>query len=144
MIDVEMLNKGIAAHSGWKARLRNAAISGKLETAISTVKADDQCDFGKWLYGSVISTAEKQTEQYRTVRQLHMLCPSLFDGVQIRGLGGQIEQSRSNAFDPSAHRRVSAEEECSRPQGVGRCIHAELRGVGVRRSEREKRRIGET
>lgn len=71
MIDVEVLNKGIAAHSGWKARLRNAASSGKFEVATNTVKADDQCEFGKWLHGSGLSAAEKQSEHYRAVKQLH-------------------------------------------------------------------------
>jgi hypothetical protein len=71
MTNVEALQKAIAAHSGWKARLRTAVSTGKFEIATDTVKADNQCEFGKWLYGSELSSAEKQSEHYRTVKQLH-------------------------------------------------------------------------
>jgi hypothetical protein len=71
MVNVEMLQKAIAAHSGWKARLRTAVSSGKFDVATGTVKADNQCEFGKWLYGSEFSAAEKQTEHYRMVKELH-------------------------------------------------------------------------
>ena len=71
MIKVEILDKAIAAHAGWKTRLRTAASSGKFDGTADNVKVDDECEFGKWLYGSELSTAEKQTEHYRTVKQLH-------------------------------------------------------------------------
>ena len=71
MINVDVLQKAIAAHSGWKARLRTAVNSGKFDFTTDTVKADNQCDFGKWLYGSEPSAADRQTEHYRTVKQLH-------------------------------------------------------------------------
>ncbi len=71
MTNVEALQKAIAAHSSWKARLRTAVISGKFDIAPDTVKADNQCEFGKWLYGPEPSAAEKAAEHYRTVKQLH-------------------------------------------------------------------------
>jgi hypothetical protein len=71
MANIEKLQQAIAAHASWKARLRNAISTGKLEVAIGTVKADDQCEFGKWLYGRELSAAEKQSEHYITVKQLH-------------------------------------------------------------------------
>jgi hypothetical protein len=71
MSSVDLIQDAIAVHSFWKARLRTAVSSEKFDVAIATVKADDQCDFGKWLYGSELSAAEKETERCRTVRLLH-------------------------------------------------------------------------
>jgi len=71
MASIEKLQHAIAAHASWKARLRNAISTGKLDVAIGTVRVDDQCEFGKWLYGPELSAAEKQSEHYTTVKQLH-------------------------------------------------------------------------
>jgi Chemoreceptor zinc-binding domain len=45
--------------------------SGKFDAPTDTVRADNQCEFGKWLYGSELSAAEKQTSHYLDVKQLH-------------------------------------------------------------------------
>ena len=71
MIKVEVLEKAIAAHAGWKARLRSAANTGKFDAPAVTVQSDNLCEFGKWLYGSEISAAEKQSATYSTVKRLH-------------------------------------------------------------------------
>jgi methyl-accepting chemotaxis protein len=70
-VDLAMLQTAISAHSAWRARLKTASASGKFDFPVSTVKADNQCQFGKWLYGSELPAAEKQTEQYRKVKRLH-------------------------------------------------------------------------
>ena len=71
MIQADIFTKAIAAHSSWKARLRAAINNGKSDVSPSQVKVDNQCEFGKWLYGTELSPAEKQTENYRAVKQLH-------------------------------------------------------------------------
>ena len=38
---------------------------------MSSVAADSQCDFGKWLHGTAVTPAEKATPQYATVKTLH-------------------------------------------------------------------------
>lgn len=71
MIIVDMIQKAIAAHASWKARLRTAVDTGKFDVSIAVIKADNQCEFGKWLYGSDFTAAEKQTQNYRAARELH-------------------------------------------------------------------------
>ncbi len=71
MTKLEMIEKGMAAHAGWKARLRSAINLGKFDGQVSTVRADSLCDFGKWLYSAELSTEEKQSEHYRAVKRLH-------------------------------------------------------------------------
>ncbi|HMK29272.1 MAG TPA: CZB domain-containing protein [Terriglobales bacterium] len=68
---INSLQKAISAHASWKIRLRTAISGEKLDVTSDAVKADDQCEFGKWLYGSELSHAEKQDDHYRTVKQLH-------------------------------------------------------------------------
>jgi methyl-accepting chemotaxis protein len=70
-VDLAMLQTAINAHSAWRSRLKAASASGKLDVPVSTVRSDNQCPFGKWLYGSDLPPAEKQTEQYRKVKRLH-------------------------------------------------------------------------
>lgn len=71
MISADLLTKAIAAHSSWKARLRSAIHTGKSDIPATQVRTDNQCEFGKWLYGSTLSSGEKQSEHYKTVRHLH-------------------------------------------------------------------------
>ena len=71
MITEEKLQKAIAAHSSWKGRLRTAVSAGKFDAPPATVRVDNLCDFGKWLYGAELTLEEKQTEHYRKVKQLH-------------------------------------------------------------------------
>ena len=71
MVNLEILEKAIAAHASWKARLRTAVSTGKFDVPVSTVKLDNQCEFGKWLYGPELSASDRQTKNYRTVKQLH-------------------------------------------------------------------------
>src|SRR6266536_3552561 len=71
MVEDEVLEKAIAAHARWKARLRTAANTGKFDVPTATVRADNQCEFGKWLYGPGLSAAERQTANYVDVKQLH-------------------------------------------------------------------------
>lgn len=71
MIKVEMIQKAIAAHARWKARLRSAVDTGKFDVTVAIVKTDDQCEFGKWLYGPDFSAAERQTQNFRAAKDLH-------------------------------------------------------------------------
>jgi len=71
MTNVDAIQKAIEAHTGWKARLRTAVSGGVFEVPAATVKLDNQCEFGRWLYGTEIASADKQTEHYRTAKRLH-------------------------------------------------------------------------
>ncbi len=71
MIIVDMIQKAIAAHSSWKARLKSAVATGKFDVTPADIKVDNRCEFGKWLYGADFSAADKQTKNYRTAVDLH-------------------------------------------------------------------------
>lgn len=65
------IKKAVGDHGVWKKVLKDAVDTGKIDVQISTIKADDQCSFGRWLYGSTITEKEKNSSHYQTVRELH-------------------------------------------------------------------------
>jgi methyl-accepting chemotaxis protein len=67
----EEIKNAIGAHGMWKARLRNAVDSGKTEVPIETIGKDNECIFGKWLYGATIPADVKGSDYYKKVRELH-------------------------------------------------------------------------
>jgi methyl-accepting chemotaxis protein len=103
-----MLQNAIAAHGAWTARLKAAIASRKLDIPISTVRADNQCQFGKWLHGADLSAAEKQTEDYRTVKQLHAQFHEEAARIAQFALSGQ-QKAAESAMNPSSdYVRVSS------------------------------------
>jgi hypothetical protein len=71
MANIEELDKAIGAHGMWKVRLKSAIETGKIFTPIETIRMDNQCVFGKWLYGSTLSPQDKNSRHYITVKELH-------------------------------------------------------------------------
>jgi hypothetical protein len=65
------IKKAVGDHGTWKKVLKDAVDTGKIDVQISTIKADNQCSFGKWLYGSTITEKEKKSSHYQEVLQLH-------------------------------------------------------------------------
>ncbi len=83
------INKAIGAHGMWKARLRSAVDTGKSEFAVETVAKDNQCDFGKWLYGSTLTAADKGSPEYKAVKELHAKFHLSASKVLRDALGGK-------------------------------------------------------
>ena len=71
MASIEELDKAIGAHGMWKTRLKQAIATGQSEVSVATIQQDNQCAFGKWLYGTTLSSQDKTSSHYKNVRQLH-------------------------------------------------------------------------
>lgn len=65
------IKKAVGSHGKWKNELKKAIETGKIEVQISSIRADDQCSFGRWLYGPEITEQEKKSVYYEQVRELH-------------------------------------------------------------------------
>ena len=65
----DAITKGIGEHGMWKQRLLDAMNTGQSEWAPDTVRQDNQCKFGKWLYSC--SPQEKSSPHYNNVKGLH-------------------------------------------------------------------------
>jgi hypothetical protein len=101
------ISKAIAAHDAWKTRLRSAIDNGITDVDPNQVAKDNACQFGQWLYGSMISPTERASANYATVRRLH----ALFHGCAGRVLecvatGHKVE---ADVLMASEYGRISAE-----------------------------------
>lgn len=67
----EEIDKAIGAHGMWKARLKQAIETGQLEVSVDTIKVDNQCAFGKWLYGPTLTDADRNSPHFKDVKSLH-------------------------------------------------------------------------
>jgi hypothetical protein len=66
----DAIEKAIAAHGAWKIRLVQAIENCSSEFNPTTVSLDNQCEFGKWLYGEIPPEARK-SQHYDKVKTIH-------------------------------------------------------------------------
>jgi hypothetical protein len=71
MANIDDLDKAIGDHGIWITHLKSAIETGIFDTPIEIIRMDNQCEFGKWLYGSKISSRDKSSTHYKTVKLLH-------------------------------------------------------------------------
>ena len=71
MDHVEEIKQAVGAHVMWKSRIKQAIATGKCDIPVSTICTDNQCAFGKWLYGPTLTAQDKVSSQYKTVQDLH-------------------------------------------------------------------------
>ena len=107
MVEYEAIQKGIAAHGAWKTRLRNAIASGKFDTPIATVRADNQCEFGKWLYD--LPAIDKQSQHFSTVKQLHARFHEEAANVVTVATSGQTVKAEQVMAPSGSYAKASAE-----------------------------------
>ncbi len=107
-VDLNMLKIAITAHAAWSSQLRTAIATGRLDIPVATVRVDNQCQFGKWLYGEQLSSAEKQTESYLGVKQLHAQFHQAASKVAQFALSGQKEAAENAMNASSDYAKVSA------------------------------------
>ena len=67
----QQIVKAIGAHGLWKSKLQKAIESGVSDTSVTAVRQDNQCEFGKWLYGAELPAEAKHSPHYEQCRQLH-------------------------------------------------------------------------
>jgi predicted RNase H-like nuclease (RuvC/YqgF family) len=83
------IKKAVGDHGMWKKTLKNAVDTGEINVQISTIKAENQCSFGKWLYGSTITEKEKNSSHYQEVRELHSAFHEKASEVAQLAISGQ-------------------------------------------------------
>ena len=103
-----VLKNAIKAHQAWTTRLQSAIKNRQLDTPVTTVRADDQCQFGKWLYGKEISAEEMRSERYQTVKRLHAQFHQEAARVAQMAISGQQEAAEQAMSSSSEYARISA------------------------------------
>jgi methyl-accepting chemotaxis protein len=103
-----MLTNAIAVHSDWTLRLKTAIAGRTLDTPVNTIKADNQCQFGKWLSGHEISAADTASENYRKTRQLHTQFHEEASKVAQLAVSGQKEAAERAMGPASEYTKISS------------------------------------
>lgn len=86
------IDKAIAAHGQWKAKLRTAIDTRQCESTPDKVKKDDNCSFGKWLHQR-IDSSYKSSAYYDEVVDLHAKFHREAGGILELALKGDTEQA---------------------------------------------------
>ncbi|HRF04474.1 CZB domain-containing protein [Accumulibacter sp.] len=68
MADIE---KAIGNHALWMSHLRDAIVQAHPSVDVAEVRAEDQCEFGKWLYDPCLSVEDRASSVYQDVKRLH-------------------------------------------------------------------------
>jgi len=68
---VAEIEEAIGNHALWMLRLREAVFQAHPPVDVDEVRAEDQCEFGKWLHGSRLSVEDRASSVYQDVRRLH-------------------------------------------------------------------------
>lgn len=106
MSKAEEIKKAIGAHGMWKVRLRSAVDTGKSEFTVDKVKADNNCDFGKWLHG--LPEGEKKSLSWTKVRDLHAKFHVEAAKILESALAGKKEAAAKGLDTASEFSKLSA------------------------------------
>jgi methyl-accepting chemotaxis protein len=87
------IEKAIGAHGMWKTRLKQAIDTGELDVSVATIQADNQCVFGKWLYGPTLTPADTSSVHYKKVKELHAQFHIIASKVAALALTGKKEEA---------------------------------------------------
>jgi hypothetical protein len=109
MANVEDLDRAIGAHGIWKIQLKSAIESGELEVPVETILMDNQCEFGKWLYGKAISSKDKSSTHYKTIKLLHSAFHRTAAQVAKLAISGNKDEAKKMIAPDGEYSKISSE-----------------------------------
>jgi methyl-accepting chemotaxis protein len=109
MVHKEEIMKAIGAHGQWKTRLLQAIETGKFDGTVETVRVDNHCAFGKWLYGPTLDAKDKLSSHYKEVRELHARFHEQAARVVSLALEGKKQEARQALAIDGEYSKVSSQ-----------------------------------
>lgn len=103
----EEIVAAINAHGQWKIRLEKAIETGTSDANPAVARTDNQCAFGKWLYGS-ITPKEKSSPFYNEVKELHAKFHHAAANVLELALLGKKDEAREAMGPASDYLKTSS------------------------------------
>ncbi len=92
MVSKEAIDEALAAHGQWKKRLQDAVSTGQSDFDPNTVRKDNACQFGKWLYG--LPLADTKSDDYATIKTLHAEFHAIAGEILALALAGQKQEAQ--------------------------------------------------
>lgn len=100
------ITSAISSHFMWKVHLKKAIDMGKSDYNVETVKKDNVCDFGKWLYS--IQSTYKDDHNYKSIlalhSQFHLVAAEVLD---LATKGNQTQAKEKLNLPTSEYRAIS-------------------------------------
>jgi hypothetical protein len=90
----EQIVRATAAHGMWKARLLEAIEHSSSEFTDATVRADDLCDFGKWLHHDCDANT-RANPHFATVKHTHAAFHQLAARVLSLAVAGKKTEAQN-------------------------------------------------
>ena len=109
MASIKEIDKAIGAHGLWKSRLKMTIESSRIDTPVETIRRDDECDFGKWLHGSTLTSSDKATKQCQAVVDLHARFHQTASRVVELALTGRKSEAETMMISGGEYAVVSDE-----------------------------------
>jgi len=109
MVDIKEIDQAIAAHGYWKTYLRNAITTGRIDTPVETICSDSRCVFGKWLDASMLTSTEKESYHYITVKGLHARFHETAARVAGLVLAGKKSEAERMMAPDGEYAKISAQ-----------------------------------
>ncbi len=103
----EHLVNAIAAHGRWKSRLRQAIDTGQSEWKAESVRSDNLCEFGVWLFS--VPAAEKASERWTRIRDLHAEFHKEAARILTLALAGRKSEAEAAMALGSQFSKISAD-----------------------------------
>ena len=103
----EQVQAAVVAHARWKGHLHQAIDTGSSDFRAEVVKQDNQCDFGKWLYGAG-ETSFPAAANYEEIRTLHAEFHREAAAVLALALAGRGKEAQAAMEVGSGFGKVSA------------------------------------
>ncbi len=112
MPSIEELDKAIAAHASWKAKLKAVIATGTSSMSIDQISADNRCDFGKWLNGDAPRSgrsADRRAEVVRLHAAFHQVAAKVAElAFQGRGKEAEVMLGMMGEFGAASSKLTAA------------------------------------
>ena len=103
------IDKAIGAHGLWKTRLRDAISNGHTDAKVDTVRRDDVCEFGRWLYSDTVARGFKTSGEYEDIRKSHAAFHQAAADVLEAVLNGRKDDATAIMSTRGAFSRISSQ-----------------------------------
>jgi hypothetical protein len=105
MSQKEEINAALAAHAQWKKRLQEAIEKTESEFKVEIVKKDNECQFGRWLYG--LPSATKDNPEYQNIIALHAEFHKIASEILALALNGNKTEALKKLEFGGAYSSIS-------------------------------------